>query len=103
LANYLPKLRKDCPVSLQSDRVALQLLQGSTLFIVRRQVQIFTLLVSAQPYLAVRPRCPRYRATRSLMVATNALCSLDVGVLTRWNLSSPLLLGEITPSINSVA
>ena len=43
------------------DRVALQLLQRSTLFIVQRQVQMITSLISAQPSLAGRPRRSRYR------------------------------------------
>ena len=65
------------------DPVALELLQRSTLFIVHRQVQMITLLISAQPSLAGRPRRSRYRATRSLIVATKALSSLDVGALAR--------------------
>ena len=60
------------------DRVTLQLLQRSTLFIVQRQIQMITLLISAQPSLAGRPRRSRYRATRSLIVATKALSSWDV-------------------------
>ena len=36
------------------DRVTLQLLQRSTLFIVQRQIQMITLLISAQPSLALQ-------------------------------------------------
>ena len=43
------------PGCVVPDRVTLQLLQRSTLFIVQRQVQMITLLVSAQPSLAGRP------------------------------------------------
>ena len=47
-----------------------------------------------QPSLAERPMRSRHRATRSLIVATNALSSWDVGALTRLNLSWLRLFGE---------
>ncbi|MFT6878358.1 MAG: hypothetical protein ACJAZF_004489 [Granulosicoccus sp.] len=64
------------------DRVVLQLLQRILITFFQRQCQIIALLISGQPSLAWRPRRSRYRATRSLIVTTNALSSLLVGALT---------------------
>ena len=59
---------------------------------------MITLLISAQPSLAGRPRRSRYRATSSLIVATKALSSLDVGALGVYS-PSLMLMGVLLLSL----